>query len=402
MAVDTDVSRPLASRTAVKRPLTIIVVAELLGTSLWFTGNSAAGDLARLWGLTTADLGHITIAVQAGFIAGTLVLALGGLADRFRASRLFAVAALFGAAANAGFALLADSVTAALFYRFATGLALAGIYPLGMKLVVSWEPRKTGEALGWLVGTLVVGTSLPHLVRGLGTAWSWQAVVLTSSAFAVVAALLVAWLGDGPHLPAPATQRLGAVLGLFRRRDFRAATFSYFGHMWELYAVYTIAPLLAEPVVRALGWDAVRGVSLVAFAVIATGGIGCVMGGWLTRHVGSARVAAAALIVSGLLCVAYPALEFLPAGALLALLLAWGLAVVADSPQFSALVAQAAPRELVGGALAMQNSIGFAITLVSIDLATTLWGGWGQRVTWLLAPGPVVGLAFLWPLVKKQ
>ena len=385
-----------------RRPVFLIVLAQLFGTSLWFTANSAARDLALLWGLSTSDLGHITIAVQAGFIAGTLILAVSGLADRFPASHIFAVSALAGAAANAAFAVLSHSVPTAIAWRFLTGIALAGIYPLGMKLVVSWTPGKAGEALGWLVGTLTFGTALPHLIRGLGSAWPWQTVVLTSSALALLAAVLIFSLGDGPHLPSSARLNLGGALHLFRERNFRSAALSYFGHMWELYAWWTLVPLLAALVVTRLGWTSPSAAPLMSFAAIATGGLGCILGGRASHRFGSARVAAVALAVSGLLCIAYPLGSSLSGGLLLFLLLLWGLTVVMDSPQFSALVAHAVPPELVGSALTLQNSVGFAVTLVSIDLVTNSWTASGPRVTWLLFPGPILGLLALLPLLRPR
>ncbi|MEK9774753.1 MAG: MFS transporter, partial [Quisquiliibacterium sp.] len=172
-----------------------IVFAELLGTSLWFSANAAADDLSRAWGLGAAQIGHLTSAVQLGFIAGTLGFSLSGLADRFRASRIVAACALFGAVTNAGFALLSGGLASALLWRFLTGISLAGIYPLGMKLVVGWAPQRAGEVLGWLVGMLTLGTALPHGIRAIGAGLSWQGVVLASSALALVGAALILKLG---------------------------------------------------------------------------------------------------------------------------------------------------------------------------------------------------------------
>src|SRR6185436_19408766 len=209
----------------------IVVVAEFLGTSLWFSANAAADDLRRSWGLGAADLGALTGAVQLGFITGTLVFALSGLADRYPASRIFAACAVAGAAANAGFALAATGVADGCAWRFMTGVALAGVYPVGMKLVVGWAPERAGEALGWLVGMLTLGTALPHAVRAAGAGWTWSGVVLASSALALVAAFLVARLGDGPHLkPVAGTPaRWGGVIRSFAIPAFRSSALGYFG-----------------------------------------------------------------------------------------------------------------------------------------------------------------------------
>ena len=385
-----------------KNPVPVIVIAQLFGTSLWFSANSAADDLIRTWGIAPAEIGTLTNAVQFGFILGTLSFAVSGLADRYAASRIFALCALLGALFNAAFALFASDMASGIPLRFAVGLCLAGVYPLGMKLVVSWVPERAGAALAQLVGMLTLGTALPHGIRLAGAGWSWQATILVSSALALIAAAMILYLGDGPHLKrrhdAPPL-RLGRVFYAFSVREFRASALGYFGHQWEIYAFWTLVPaLLLLSGLAAAGSATLSGLS---FAIIGIGALGCVLGGWWSQCIGSARVAATALALSALCCALFPFSEAWPAWTKISLLLLWGASVVADSPHFSALSARACPPEIVGSALAIQNSIGFAITMISIHLGTAWIGDWGSNIAWLLLPGPLLGLLGLYPLWRR-
>lgn len=357
------------------------------------------------WGATAADIGLLTNAVQLGFILGTLVVSLSGLADRLAASRIFAVCALSGAVLNASFAVLSHDIVSAAALRFGVGICLAGIYPLGMKLIIGWAPERASSALALLVGMLTLGTALPHALRSIGSAWPWQLPILASSALALLAAAAVLRLGDGPHLRVASsgtTASAGEVLGVWRVPAFRAAAFGYFGHMWELYAFWTLVPMLLA---RTHLDSAFASISLSSLSslIIASGTIGCLFGGWLSRRIGSATVAALALTTSGLCCLVFGfSASSIGPSALLGLFILWGTAVVADSPQFSALSAQACPRHLIGSALAIQNAIGFAITIASIAAVTTLLDRFGFSVSWLLLPGPVLGLIGMLPLLKRR
>ena len=390
-------------------PIAVIVIAQLFGTSLWFSPNSAAESLMLQWGLGAAELGQLTSATQLGFITGTLMLATTGLADRFAASRIVTISCLAGALFNALFALTATGFEQGLVWRFLVGITIAGIYPLGMKMIISWSSQNTGNTLGLLLAMLTLGSALPHGVRAAGMGWAWESVVLTSTVLAMVAAAMVFTLGDGPNLPRAKPHAggggrasWGAALRVFLEPRFRASASGYFGHMWELYAFWTLLPfLVADVVLSATTVTNPTLTSALTFVVMGVmGAIGAFTAGRLSQRLGSPKVAAMALLGSGLMCLAYPFIpnDLWPLKAMV--LVIWGLTVVADSAQFSATSAKVCPPHLVGGALAIQNSIGFFISTVSIMLVTALYDSLGSAVVWYLLPGPVIGLLLFRRLLR--
>jgi predicted MFS family arabinose efflux permease len=383
-----------------RRILPVIVVSQLAGGSVWFAGNAVLPDLQASFGFADSVLGHMTAAVQLGFIAGTLVFAVLAISDRCSPRATFLTCSLLGAACNACAYLVGSSIALLLSARFAVGFFLAGIYPVGMKIASGWYRGDLGKALGWLVGALVLGTALPHLVKG-GQSLSWQMVMLSVSAIAALGGLLMyALVPDGPFLGPSTTFNPRSLATVFRSTGFRASSFGYFGHMWELYAFWAfVPPALAAYAARSPGGGI--NVSLLSFAVIAAGAIGSVAGGYAALRLGSARVAFAQLAASGLCCLVSPALFALPPPLFVSALLLWGIVVVGDSAQFSALNARHAPADQVGSALTIANCIGFAISIVSIQLLNYAAAAIpAQYLFLLLAPGPLLGLRSLRPLTN--
>jgi MFS family permease len=380
--------------------LPVIIFSQFAGTSLWFASNAVLGDLQRQWGLGEAALSHMTSSVQLGFIAGTFVFAFFTMADRYSPRKVYFACSMLGALTNLGLYLLADGLTSMLILRFMTGFFLAGIYPIGMKIAAGWYRRGLGLALGWLVGALVVGTAFPHLLRSFNRSLPWENVIILISIVAAAGGCLMLLLvPDGPYLVKGTRFNSRALAIIFRSRDLRSASFGYFGHMWELYTVWAFVPLLlanyAEMNQRPLN------ISWWSFGFIAAGGLGCIVGGFASRKLGSAAVAFFQLLSSGICCLLSPLMFHAPPHLFLGFLIFWGVVIVGDSPQFSALTAHTAPRDLVGSALTIVTCIGFFITIISIQFANFL-AGWlpVQSVFLFLSIGPLAGLIYLWPLFK--
>lgn len=380
------------------RILPVIVLAQFCGTSLWFAGNAASAELGM-----GDSVAYVASAVQLGFIVGTLCSAWLRIADRYAASRLFFTSCLLGALCNYPLTMLALATlprpdAAVLALRFAVGVSLAGIYPIGIRAAASWFKSGLGHALGFLTGALVLGTSFPHLMRALGAQVDGGVVLASASIIAVLGgAAMLAWVPDGPYARrAPPASRAGLGEAWARLPRLRAAAIGYFGHMWELYAFWTFVPFYVAAHGAAAGAvPPSPTVSLWAFAVIGLGALGCVAGGYVSRTTGSRPVAVAQLSLSGLCCVASPLCFVLPTPAFLAFLLFWGVVVVGDSPQFAALVAQESPPTQVGSIVTLVNAIGFAITVVSIQLLDLLSGAVSpQYLMTVLAVGPLIGVAW--------
>lgn len=372
----------------------LIVFAELLGTSLWFSINSVADNLMSTWEINLAGIGLLTNAVQLGFVAGTLIFAFGGIADRFRPSRIFSICALLGALFNGLFALYAESILLGSVLRFLVGVCLAGIYPIGMKLIITWDPEKASQRLAQLVGMLILGTALPHATRYFGVDWPWQLVILFSSILALLAMIMIFWLGDGPHLKITGQSNIKPIRirSIFTIPRYRSSAFGYFGHMWEVYAFWAMVPMLIAVTHQISNPTDLSG---FAFVVIAMGAVGCFIGGQLSKTISSSRVASYALGLSGLCCLMYPWVKEAPLLLQLLFWAIWGMSAAADSPQLSAISAKACPPEIVGTALTIQNAIGFGITMISIQLCTVLIPYLNNYISWVLLPGPVIGLIVL-------
>lgn len=370
------------------------VVPVILTFSTWFSTAAVAPELTAAWRLTAPQSGWLTNAVQIGFVTGALASSLLALGDIWRLQRLMAGSAAVAALANA-FLVLEPGYEAAIAARFLTGAALAGIYPPAMKYVATWFVAGRGLALGVMVGALTVGSAAPHLLRGIGADLAWQEVLLATSLGCVISAAILLTLRDGPH-PFTATRIDLRQFGrIFANRPAMLANVGYFGHMWELYAMWGWFLAYANAALAAGNPVFAGNASLLAFAVIAFGGPGCVLGGLLSDRIGRCLSTSLMMAVSGGCAVLIGLFFNGPAPIFAAIAFLWGLTVVADSAQFSTAVTELSDRHLVGSMLAFQMGIGFAITAFTIWLVPQIaeWLGSWRWTFLVLAPGPAVGIA---------
>jgi MFS family permease len=393
----------MTAPTVPRHILPVLVAAQFAGTSLWFAVNAVMPDLQRELGWPASAVGPLTSALQFGFIVGTLVFALLAIADRFAPRRVFLFCALAGAACTVGAWATVTHYEALLAWRFFTGVFLAGIYPVGMKIAAQWYNRPGGSglgaALGLLIGALVLGSASAHALRALSGTLPWPTLMLGVAALAAAGGLLL-FLGtsDPPHAHARVTTLQWLALGtVWTDARVRASVLGYFGHMWELYTMWVMVPLVLAT--RLQGTD----LSWAAFWVLGAGAVGCAAGGWVALRWGSARVASTQLAISGLCCLATPWVIDAPAPLFYGWLVLWGITVAGDSPQFSTLTARNAPPQDVGSVLTLTNSMGFALSIVSIllfvSLAETV--SLGALLPWL-ALGPALGLWAMRQLVREE
>ncbi|WP_075604026.1 MFS transporter [Saccharicrinis aurantiacus] len=382
--------------------LPIIVISQFCCTSLWFAGNGVMGDMMVDFKLKESALGHLTSAVQFGFILGTLIFAILAIADRFSPSKVFLTCALLGSLFNMGVIWEENSLSSILSLRFITGFFLAGIYPVGMKIAADHYEKGLGKSLGFLVGALVLGTAFPHLAKELTTAFPWKYVIALTSFLGVLGGLLMfIMVPDGPYRKPANKLELSASYNVFRNHKFRSAAFGYFGHMWELYAFWAFVPIMLKTY-GAKHPEAALNIPIWSFLIIGIGGLACVLGGYLSQKLGTKRIAFIALLLSCGCCLISPLMFFTESESLfIAFLLFWGMVVVADSPLFSTLVAQNASVKMKGTALTIVNCIGFSISIVSIQLLNVLQATMNPiNIYPVLALGPILGLIVLYEKKK--
>ncbi|MEE4235276.1 MAG: MFS transporter [Anderseniella sp.] len=391
------------SSSAKLRAMALLVVAEVLVLSLWFISSATMPGMLAEVDVAPSRQALLSSGVQIGFVAGALASAALGVADRFDPRRVFALSAVLAALANAALPVLEPGGNAAIAMRVITGALMAGVYPVGMKIATGWGLKDRGLLVGILVGALTLGSSLPHLVTGLGGT-EWRMAVYTTSAAAFAGGFLVLAAGLGPHHARAPAFSMRAIALAWTDRRIRLAYGGYLGHMWELYVLWAWMPAAAAAsfAFQMDAAEATRLATWTAFAAIGLGAASAVWAGWVAGRIGKANVAIIALAASLLAGLATAASFGGPRGLTAVLFVVWGIAVIPDSAQFSALVADAAPPHLAGSLMTFQTALGFLLTFATVQAAPVIAAclGW-QPVLAALAIGPALGIAAMWTLRER-
>jgi MFS family permease len=379
----------------------VLIATQIAVLSLWFSSAAVLPEMAREAGLSAARLAWLSTAVQIGFGVGAIIYALLGFADRYDPRRVFMLSALAGAGAN--LALLAVPIGGweAVTLRALTGAAMAGVYPVGMKIATGWGKTDRALLVGLLVGALTIGSASPHLISFIGGA-EWRLTIWASTLLAAAGGCTILMVGLGPHHARAPRLDITAIALTWTDRRIRLAVIGYIGHMWELYAFWAWVAVFATGSFKLAGEADASGLGkLTAFAAIALGGLACVPAGWIADRIGRALVAQICLIASGGAALASALLYGGPAWPMMAVLIVWGIAIIPDSALYSTLVADAAPPERAGSLLTIQNALGFLLTAMTVQLAPALAAqiGWAWVLA-IMSLGPAMGIRAMQLLVR--
>ena len=393
---------PVAGAAARWRVLCLVCVGIVLSMTTWFSATAIMPDLTALWHLSGAQASWLTNAVQIGFVAGALGSSVVSLPDLVSLRKLMAVSALLAALANITL-LWAPSYPLLVLARFVTGVALAGIYPPALKLISTWFKQGRGLALGALIAALTLGSASPYLIRVLTDHVAWQSVVIAASAATATGAfILLVVARDGPFPFSKATFDPSQITAVLRNRPLALANLAYIGHMWELYAMWGWFLVYVGAASPHLGLAGPKAASLVTFIVVASGVCGSLLGGVLADRVGRTATAVGMMAVSALCALTIGLVFDGPFWLFMAIAIVWGISVIGDSAQFSAMATELSDPRYVGTALALQLGLGFTVTVLSIRLTPLLAASIGWRWSLLLlVPGPLSGILAILALRRR-